>query len=49
VIVGSSVKVDGRWENPVDPARAAAFVAAARAGRAAAAPGMDAVRAVLGD
>jgi membrane complex biogenesis BtpA family protein len=48
VIVGSSVKVDGRWENPVDPARAAAFVAAARAGRAAAAPGMDAVRAVLG-
>jgi membrane complex biogenesis BtpA family protein len=49
VIVGSSVKVDGRWETPVDPARAAAFVAAARAGRGAvAAPGMDAVRAVLG-
>lgn len=56
VIVGSSIKVDGRWENPVDPERAAAFVAAARgaggaAGAGAAptdAPGMSAVRAVLG-
>jgi hypothetical protein len=30
VIVGSSVKLDGRWDRPVDPARAAAFVKAAR-------------------
>jgi hypothetical protein len=30
VIVGSSVKQDGRWDRPVDPARAAAFVKAAR-------------------
>lgn len=48
VIVGSSVKVGGRWENPVCPERAGAFVAAARAARAARAPGMDSVRAVLG-
>jgi membrane complex biogenesis BtpA family protein len=48
VIVGSSVKVDGRWENPVCPERASAFVMAARAARAARAPGMDSVRAVLG-
>lgn len=31
VIVGSSIKVDGVWSNPVDPARAAAFVRSARA------------------
>ena len=30
VIVGSSVKQDGRWDRAVDPARAAAFVKAAR-------------------
>lgn len=29
VIVGSSIKVDGKWENPVDPGRAAALVRAA--------------------
>lgn len=28
VIVGSAIKRDGRWDQPVDPARAAAFVAA---------------------
>jgi hypothetical protein len=32
-IVGSALKVDGRTWNPVDPARAAAFMAAARAAR----------------
>ena len=31
VIVGSAAKQDGRWENPVDPARAAALVKAANA------------------
>lgn len=30
VIVGSSIKVDGRWANPVDERRAAAIVKAAR-------------------
>jgi len=30
VIVGSSIKIDGQWENPVDPARAGALVKAAR-------------------
>jgi membrane complex biogenesis BtpA family protein len=48
-IVGSSIKVDGRWENPVCPARAAAFVAAARGVRPAPeAAGMGAVRSVIG-
>lgn len=50
VVVGSSIKADGRWENAVDPARAAAFAAAARgagARRATDAPGMDAVRAMM--
>ncbi len=37
VIVGSWIKQDGRWENPVDPARAEAFVRAARGGGAGAA------------
>lgn len=31
VIVGSSIKADGRWQNPVDPDRAAALVRAAGA------------------
>lgn len=48
VIVGSSVKEDGRWENPVCPRRAAEFVRAARGAARAEAPGMAAVRAVLG-
>jgi membrane complex biogenesis BtpA family protein len=56
VIVGSSIKRDGRWENEVCPERAARFAQAARAGAAggspragaAPAPGMDAVRAVMG-
>jgi predicted TIM-barrel enzyme len=30
VIVGSSIKLDGRWDRPVDAVRAAAFVKAAR-------------------
>jgi len=30
VIVGSSIKIDGQWENPVDPGRAGALVKAAR-------------------
>ncbi len=30
VIVGSSIKRDGRWQKPVDPDRARAFIAAAR-------------------
>lgn len=33
IIVGSSIKRDGHWANPIDPARAKAFVAAARSGR----------------
>lgn len=33
VIVGSSIKAGGVWSSPVDPARAAALVAAARTGR----------------
>ncbi|MEL6329269.1 MAG: BtpA/SgcQ family protein [Planctomycetota bacterium] len=32
VIVGSDIKRDGKWFNPIDPDRAAAFVRAARAG-----------------
>lgn len=48
VIVGSWIKVDGRWQNPVDPARAAEFVRAARAAPAAPpAPGMDAVKSMF--
>jgi uncharacterized protein len=31
VIVGSDLKVDGHWRNPLDPARVEAFVRAARA------------------
>ncbi|MEM7628168.1 MAG: BtpA/SgcQ family protein [Planctomycetota bacterium] len=31
VIVGSAIKHEGDWKNPIDPARAAAFVEAARA------------------
>lgn len=31
VIVGSAIKHEGDWKNPVDPKRAAAFVSAARA------------------
>ncbi|MFZ9915021.1 MAG: BtpA/SgcQ family protein, partial [Phycisphaerales bacterium] len=30
VIVGSDLKVDGLWSNPLDPARIASFVRAAR-------------------
>ena len=48
VIVGSSIKEGGRWENPVCPRRAGEFAQAARQRAAGAAPGMDAVRAVLG-
>lgn len=48
VIVGSSIKEDGRWENAVCPRRAGEFAQAARRRAAGAAPGMDAVRAVLG-
>lgn len=48
VIVGSSVKEGGRWENPVCPRRAAEFVRAARGARRSEAPGMAAVRAVVG-
>lgn len=33
VIVGSSIKRQGRWDQPVDPVRAAALVEAARGGR----------------
>lgn len=33
VIVGSWIKVEGRWENPVDPARAAEFARAAKSAR----------------
>lgn len=47
VIVGSSIKEEGRWENQVCPIRAAAFVAAAHGTHRNEAPGMDAVRAVL--
>jgi hypothetical protein len=32
VIVGSDLKVDGRWWNPLDPARVERFVRAARNG-----------------
>ncbi len=35
LIVGSAVKRDGRWENPVDPARCAALAAAFSRGTAA--------------
>jgi predicted TIM-barrel enzyme len=35
VIVASSLKVDGVWWNPVDPARLAAFMAAVQRVRAA--------------
>ena len=55
VIVGSFVKEGGRWENQVCPQRAAEFAQAARRGPGGAAgarptdaPGMDAVRAVMG-
>ena len=33
IIVGSSIKRDGHWANPIDPARAKAFVDRARGGR----------------
>ena len=33
VIVGSAIKVDGRWDNPPDPARCRAVMDAARAAR----------------
>ena len=32
IVVGSSIKRDGHWANPVDPTRARAFVQAARGG-----------------
>ena len=48
VIVGSSIKESGRWENPVCARRAGEFAQAARVRGAGSAPGMDAVRAVMG-
>ena len=48
VIVGSSIKEGGRWENPVCARRAGEFAQAAHSRPAGAAPGMDAVRAVMG-
>jgi len=30
IIVGSDLKRGGRWQNPIDPARAKAFIKAAR-------------------
>jgi len=48
VIVGSWIKEGGRWENAVCARRAGEFAQAARSRAAGQAPGMDAVRAVMG-
>jgi hypothetical protein len=48
VIVGSWIKEGGNWENAVCARRAGEFAQAARSRAAGQAPGMDAVRAVMG-